>query len=89
MTQFTTYDPKRYRILKLTLPNERPTYIVQKRVLWWWSDWLTRKITYWGLCPTDYTIHFTSFHEAKAALLTKINSQRKPKREVVLDRQNF
>ena len=78
---FRTYDPKRYRIVKITPPGLKSYYIVQKKFLWWWLDWVKNDSI------RNWTATFPSFDTAKDALLKNIDQQGKVKREVILDRK--
>lgn len=82
-----TYDPKKYRIVKVTPgnPNEDPYCVVHKKRLFWWRLYLHKTFVF-GQDIEYCAQKFPSFDKAKEALLARIEPDKKPKIEVVYDK---
>lgn len=78
-----TYNPKKYRILKVEYSSSDYHYEPQVRALFWW-------ITLREWDRDDYgKIICNNFESAKAALIRHIDNKRKPKKGVVHDRHKY
>ena len=76
-----TYDPKKYRIVKVEYDHSTFHYEPQKKILFWWKGIIAGWD--WG---EPYIAKCGGFEAAKQVILDEIDSQRKPKRTVVHDR---